>query len=292
MIVVKLTGGLGNQLFQYAMGRYLASRTHAELVLDDSFYVNIPLNSTPRSFELAHYAIQARRTNAAERRALKTYSGRFWKRFRRILPTSGALRYVHEPAGQYIPHVRNLGDGVFLDGYWQSEGYFSGVDDLIRSEFSPLHPMSPQDQQMADQIQASDSISLHIRRGDYLTNSAANALHGLCDLSYYERAASFLGERVKQPVFFIFSDDLNWVRDNLRLPFPCVYVGHNSASMAVQDLRLMSLCRHHIIANSSFSWWGAWLNPSPEKIVVRPQTWYVGLPQAGAWTCPARWIAL
>lgn len=292
MIVVRLTGGLGNQLFQYAIGRYLASRHGAELILEDSFYIDPPTGSTPRLYELDKYLINARRTDVAERRALRRYTGRITKRFHRLAQLPGPLIYIHERIGKFENQVRELPDGVFLDGYWQSEQYFSGINDILREEYVPLIPMSAEDERVKAQMAIGQSISLHIRRGDYVTNTAANVMHGVCGLDYYYRAIKYMAGKLVKPVFFIFSDDMKWVQDNMKIDFPCHYVKHNSTATAFQDLRLMSLCQHHIVANSSFSWWAAWLNPSVEKIVIRPKTWFAGLSQASAWACPQEWIPL
>lgn len=292
-IVVRTTGGLGNQFFQYAMGRYLAIKCNAELLLDDSFYVKIPSGVTPRDFELDRYSIQARKTSESERQLLKIYTGQIWKRARHFLPLPGPFHYVREPVtGKFLTSARELGDDVFLDGCWQSERYFAGIDDLLRQEFVPRTPASADDDMISTQMRSCTSVSLHVRRGDYITNRAANALLGVCDLSYYDAAIQYIGQQFHNPVFFVFSDDMDWAKDNLHIPFASIFVDHNSTNMAFQDLRLMSSCKHHIIANSSFSWWGAWLNPSKEKIVVRPRKWYIGLPTQGDWTCPPQWIAL
>ena len=114
-------------------------------------------------------------------------------------------------------------------------------------------------------------LSIHVRRGDYAKNAKTNATHGLCSLIITKRQSLHLSARVKQPVFFIFSDDIAWVKDNLKMDFPCHYVDHNVGAESYNDMCLMSMCSHHIIANSSFSWWGAWLNPNPEKIVIAPK---------------------
>ena len=292
MIVVRLSGGLGNQLFQYALGRYLALMTNTELVLEDSFYLDGSLNATHRTYELDKFAISARRTSQDERWALRSYTGPVWKRLRRMLPLPGPLRYVHEPIGKLVPSVRMSGDHVFIDGYWQSEIYFAGIEDILGIELQPLLPMSREDQNIVHQMSEVDAVSLHVRRGDYVSNKAANQMHGVCGIDYYYSAVQYLAKDLANPVFFIFSDDLNWVEANLQIDYPCVYVAHNPSAMAVHDLRLMSCANHHIIANSSFSWWGAWLNPSSAKRVVRPAKWYTGLPKAGEQTCPPSWIAL
>ena len=292
MIVVRLTGGLGNQLFQYAMGRYHSLRHSVELVLEDSFYIDPPADSTPRQYDLDKYPIVARRSNAEERHAWRSYTGRISKRFRRFVDFPGPFIYVHERPGQFNSNVNELGDGIFLDGYWQSERYFPGIQASLYADFLPLLPMLSEDTRISAIMKARQSISLHIRRGDYVSNIAANTIHGVCGLDYYDRAIRYMVERQTDPVFFIFSDDMQWVKKNLVINYPHVFVEHNSSTKAFQDLRLMSQCNHHILANSSFSWWGAWLNPSAEKLIVRPRTWFVGLPQTSTWACPEEWAAI
>lgn len=119
-----------------------------------------------------------------------------------------------------------------------------------------------------------NSVSLHVRRGDYVRNSRTNATHGVCSIEYYQSAIEYILERVKHPILYVFSDDIEWVKQNLRTHLPTEYIDHNQGAASHFDMRLMSLCRHHVIANSSFSWWGAWLNPDPNKIVIAPRKWF------------------
>ena len=114
-------------------------------------------------------------------------------------------------------------------------------------------------------------------------------MHGVCGLDYYYQAIKYMTEKSVKPVFFIFSDNMQWVQDNMAIDFPCHYLKHNSTATTFQALRLMSPCQHHVVANSSFSWWAAWLNPSVEKMVIRPKIWFAGLSQASAWACPQEW---
>lgn len=140
-------------------------------------------------------------------------------------------------------------------------------------------------------MQQCESVSVHVRRGDYVTLASASAYHGLCTLDYYHRAIRHVAERVANPTLFVFSDDPEWTKANLHSPFPTHYVDHNPAGKAFQDLRLMSLCRHHILANSSFSWWGAWLSRSNGGLVIAPERWYaVNRPTPDL--IPARWIRM
>ena len=270
MIVVRLCGGLGNQLFQYAAGRRLAYARQTELILDLRWYVHTPSVDTPRQFELDNYPIIARGANAREALWCRVQSGRLLRHLP-LIPRR--WRYVSEPGCGFDPSILDLPGNVYLDGYWQSAGYFEDIADIIRAELTPSVPATPKDAEVRDAILASESVSVHVRRGDYVTLQAAAATHGTCAPSYYHAALELIASRVRNPHFFIFSDDVAWARENLTPPGPVTIVDHNGPKSAFQDLRLMARCKHHVVANSSFSWWGAWLNPSKDKIVVAPAKW-------------------
>ena len=163
---------------------------------------------------------------------------------------------------------------TYLMGNWQSEKYFKHAEDSIRSDFSFKTPLTGRNAEVATLIKNSVAVSMHVRRGDMAVNPTAFAVHGLCTLDYYRRAVEYVTARVVHPVFFIFSDDMSWVREHLHVEHPCHYIEHNKGPESYNDMRLMSMCRHHIIANSSFSWWGAWLDPRGDKIVVAPDHWF------------------
>jgi Glycosyl transferase family 11 len=182
--------------------------------------------------------------------------------------------FVVEPYFHYWYGIKNIPCDSYLMGYWQSEQYFADIANIIREDFTFKLPMSQQNAELAKQINQVNAVSLHIRRGDYANNPETMATYGLCSLDYYKEAIRYIVERVNAPHFFIFSDDINWVKNNLKIDYPYQYVDHNHGTESYNDMRLMSLCKHHIIANSSFSWWGAWLNRNPEKLVVAPQKWF------------------
>lgn len=183
-------------------------------------------------------------------------------------------RLIIEPHFQYFSGIKRVPSSCYLKGYWQSERYFSDVADAIRADFTFCLPMSYENRRIAEDIDAVNAVSLHVRRGDYLSNPYTSSVHGVCSLEYYALAIRYIVEKVPDPVFFVFSDDLNWVKDTLRIEYPCHFVDHNQGNESYNDMRLMSLCSHHVIANSSFSWWGAWLNQSDSKIVVAPAQWF------------------
>ncbi len=275
MIISKIFGGLGNQMFQYAAGHALAMRKGVEHRLDISAYEHFQMH---QGFEL-NTVFNADASIASREEIDRIIGIQSSTILQRLLarPAFAGFRkssLVFEPGFKYWDGMNSVKDDAYLSGYWQSPKYFQDFSSTIRSGFEFKLPMSSQNSMWADRIGALESISLHIRRGDYVTNSSANKQHGLCSLDYYREAIRHITERVGNPHFFIFSDDQAWVRQHMHLEHPCSFVDHNSGEQSYNDLRLMSLCRHHIIANSSFSWWGAWLGSNSDGITIAPAKWF------------------
>ena len=273
MIIVKLRGGLGNQMFQYAIGRRMAYVLGVKLKLDIFGFANYKL----RTYDLSPFNIQENFASPEEVTALTIRKRGIAERvIRRVLrkPPKRAPTYIREKKlFHFDPDILDLSDGVYLEGSWQNEKYFADIEAIIRQEFTVKIPQAGKDKELAEQIASCESVSLHIRRGDYVSNSHTNQFHGTCDLDYYLRCVDCLTKTVKNPHFFIFSDDPEWAHNNLKLPYPMTIVDHNKADKDYEDLRLMSQCKHHIIVNSTFSWWGAWLSQNSEKIVLAPKRW-------------------
>jgi hypothetical protein len=179
-----------------------------------------------------------------------------------------------EPHFNYWAGLRAAGGPRYLMGYWQSEMYFKDFAETLRSDFHFKIPMDDTSCDIAELMQASNSVSLHVRRGDYLTHGPTAKVLNVCSLDYYRRAIAYIAERVDLPHFFLFSDDMEWVQANMDIPFPKTHVVHNRGMYSYRDMQLMYLCKHQIIANSSFSWWGAWLNQNPGKLVIAPRDWF------------------
>ena len=182
--------------------------------------------------------------------------------------------FIRWNKSSFNPAILNLPDNIYLEGYWNSEKYFIDFADIIRREFTLKIPQSGKNKELAEMIGSTQSVSIHIRRGDYILDEQANKTHGMCGLDYYHSCVEHLAGAVGEPHFFVFSDDPAWCRDNLRLPCSVTFVSHNDMQHSYEDLRLMTLCKHNIIANSTFSWWGAWLNPNKDKIVFAPRKWF------------------
>lgn len=293
-MVVKVNGGLGNQLFQYAMGRALALRTGAELLLDLRFFA-LSGAHTPRAFELdlfrAHY-------EAADETTLARFdppkpASRFLRMWKRAFPASDAPSRFAERGFPYDPAVLQLKGAAYIDGYWQSERYFTDHERTIREDLTFRPALSAMSEALLQQIHDEpNAASLHVRRGDYVNHPQASAFHGLCEPAYYAAAMQLLYESTPPSRYFVFSDDIAWARENLAFGAPVTFVDHNSGNDSWQDMRLMMACRHHVIANSSFSWWGAWLNPFEQKRVVAPKRWFLDPSIDTRDLIPASWTRL
>lgn len=274
MVIVKLMGGLGNQLFQYAAARSLAHRHNTALKLDISCFDIRQAGDVQRKFELDNFCITAEKASKWE---LTTRSGIGATVLRKTL--AGALQRFYGYEGycengfRFDDRMHSLPDNVYLQGYMQSERYFVDITGLIRREFTVKTPLTGNNLKFSEEIAGNDSVAVHVRRGDYVTSDHVKAVHGVCGLEYYLGAVEKLLHHVENPHFFVFSDDPEWAAGNLKFHHPTRYVCHNGG-VAHEDLRLMSLCRHHIIANSSFSWWGAWLSANPGKVVIAPLKWF------------------
>lgn len=274
MIIVKLMGGLGNQMFQYAAGRRLAHSLGVDLKLDISGFEKDPL----RNYALGALNIVEHFASTEEVLSLTSEKRNVITRLaRRLLPSSFITPATHikERHRNFDQRILSLPDNIYLDGYWQSEKYFLDVADIIRKEFTVKFQQTGKDFELAKEIASCESVSIHVRRGDYVSSPSANRILGVLDSDYYKRATEQLSEMLKEPQFIVFSDEPQLVRDYLKLPFPIKVVVHNGQEKCYEDMRLMCQCRHHIIGNSSFSWWGAWINPRKDKRVFAPKYWRV-----------------
>lgn len=299
MIIVRLMGGLGNQMFQYAAALRLAHRHQAELKFDLSFL----LDRSPREhfayrdFDLAVFNFPFSTASSEEIqqfRCLRPSASR--NVFRRISNKLTRRRYYFERHLAFDPTVLELPDETYLEGYFQHEGYFSDVEELVRQRFR-LEPDESKllfaTRRLADEIRIDDSICLHVRRADYVTNPITNRYHGVCSLNYYERGLAKLRSLGVKGKVFVFSDDENWCRENFTNASQFTIVGNEHAGIrASTHLWLMTLCRHFVIPNSSFSWWAAWLSENSSKLVVRPSQWLQASEVANVDICPAPWIKI
>ncbi|MBP6974854.1 MAG: alpha-1,2-fucosyltransferase [Candidatus Pacebacteria bacterium] len=297
MILTRLRGGLGNQMFQYALGRVISKVHNEELRLDTTGYATKVQGDTPRSYRLQFFNIQGDIATPEDVLRAKYPFGIVSKVLRAFSQKILRKNYIdYHP--ELLERKSATSGTLYLDGFFQSEKYYTvGSNDfreMIQNDFQlkPEH-ISPVMKIYMDQIQAmgnpasdfENSVSLHVRRGDYVTNPSANKTQGLCSIQYYTDAIAHIKQHISNPHFFVFSDDIEWVKKNIPINSPSsqneggvlspvTYIS-NPELQDYEELALMSLCKHNIIANSSFSWWGAWLNSNPDKIVIAPKQWTV-----------------
>lgn len=276
MVITNILGGLGNQMFQYAAGRSLSLRHTTDLYLDTTRFRRYNLHQgfeLDSVFDLNYKFLCQKEVN--EYLGSGTYNRT--RRIQKILGFHPAfqLKVFSEPHFHYYDGWNSLSEDTFLQGHWQSERYFSEYMETIRSDFKFKQVLDSKSLSIVEKISASTAVALHVRRGDYASSNYTNAFHGLCSPKYYADAIDYLHQRVDNMNLFIFSDDIDWVRAYIPLAkHDHTFVSHNIGKNSWRDMNLMSLCKHNIIANSSFSWWGAWLNPNKSKIVLRPKEWF------------------
>ena len=281
-VYVRLLGGLGNQLFQYGMGRALADVRQTELVLDPRFILR---NSASSGLPIDDFAIRARYLTDLETAHFKEPIWKLTRALRRQI--NPWLGYYHETKHSFDAAALTQSNKIMLSGFWQSERYFVNQGHQLRSDLVLKNPLPLEAVQVASKMQRGVSVAMHVRRGDYLSDSKVLAKHGITSLHYYQIALQFMIDKLGDVDLYVFSDDPEWVRVNIQHP-SIIFVSDFSFS-AEQDLWLISVCQHQIIANSSFSWWGAYLNDYDSKVVVAPQPWFDSRNMAQDDIIPSGW---
>ena len=300
MIIIRLIGGLGNQMFEYAMAKNLAIKNNCELKIDISW-----LNKEKNKFKmqdlygLKHFNLKTEIATKEEIMKLKLFEGISGKLFKQVNKCLSYKykRIVVEKAHEYMPKMKKTSDNTYIEfGYWSCYKYFEKIENKIKKEFSFKKEITNRNLKLVNKIKNNNSsISLHVRRGDYVNNPIYNTF----GLEYYHRSAKFICNKVKDPTFYIFSDDIEWTKKNLELNCKMVFIeenqkntlgdgGHNDKG--IYDMYLMSLCKHNITANSSFSWWGAWLNKNNKKIICTPKIWFNDIKNDSL--IPKNWVKL
>lgn len=291
MIIVQLMGGLGNQMFQYALGRHLAMRHNVPLKLDLQGFKDYKI----RNYDLNHFNIQENIATSRDlSRVFFPFDGRFHtlgKILKVKLTGVQQIQYIKQRTLDFQPEILSLDDNIYLDGSWQSEKYFSDITDVIKKEFTVKSNPDSLNNSYLNEITGCESVSVHIRRGDYISNPKTNQFHGTLDLEYYQDALKLVLEKMDDPHFFVFSDDPDWAEHHIILSAPVTYIRHNTEKN-FEDMRLMSSCKHHIIANSSFSWWGAWLASNKNKVVIGPKKWFREMNYCDEDRMPDNWIRI
>lgn len=266
MVIVKIIGGLGNQMFQYAYAKALEQKGH-EVKIDISAFETYKLHG---GYQLDKYNIDLDSS-------IKDENDKFYKNtfFYKVLRRFGMdfSRRIKEKSLLFDKKLLEIDDNSYLDGYFQCEKYFKDIREIILKQFTINQDISNYTKEIKNKIQNSqNSCSLHIRRGDFVNSTNIN-IHGACDIEYYKKAMKYLEEKVVNINYFIFSDDIEWVKENLAIQ-NAIYIDSKEKRIPHEDIYLMSLCKNNIIANSSFSWWGAWLNQNEKKMVIAPKRWF------------------
>ncbi len=293
VIIINLEGGLGNQMFQFAFANLLAQKNNASVRIDCSFF-NLKekkLGFTPRNFELNVFG------NSYDEITPTELSSFFKLSFVNKVKKKLGLNYpkiYHEKSFEFNQEVLNIKLPVYLNGYFQSYKYFEGYEEFIKELFSfPKTKIDFGTQTLFNDLKSKKTISVHIRRGDYVNDKQTQQSHGNCSIQYYLDAFSYFEKIMDDFTLVFFSDDTDWVKTNFEnLPYPKLFINDNQNNDSWKDMYLMTACSHHIIANSSFSWWGAWLNSNPDKIVIAPKKWFGTKNWNTSTLLPEEWIKM
>lgn len=277
-MIVRQISGLGNQMFQYAAGRYYAKRYGAQMRMAVDPPRNAMSHGYPRPFLLSNFAITAPAEEISSTDRLVLMPRRWMKPVSIALKRSLGIQVITEKIEQRYTFMQDLPlqkdvQAIYLVGYWQAHRLVDEIADELRMEFSFKEPAQGRNLEILNQIRRSKNpVSLHVRRGDYTLAAEGNIA---LPIDYYSHAISVFREQLDDPTFFIFSDDISFTKEHLPRGLRAVFVDHNDASSSHEDLRLMASCHHHVIANSTFSWWGAWLNSRADKMVFAPRYWHL-----------------
>lgn len=268
MIIIKVMGGLGNQMFQYALYKKLL-QINKDVKVDIHYFNNVAMHNgyeLNKVFDLNPSIAtnnEIKRLGDTERCISSKIRRKMgFKKKSHFTPSS-------DQVATFIPEIFVI-DEMYLDGYWQSEKYFKDVDTIIRKDFTFRNDLRGRNAIICQEILHNEAVSLHVRRGDYLK---IPLYQNICTRDYYVNAINYISDRIKKPKFYIFSDDIEWCESNLDIK-DATFVNWNKGSDSYIDMQLMSNCKYNIIANSSFSWWAAWLNNYKNKIVISPKKWF------------------
>jgi hypothetical protein len=302
-LIVALAGGLGNQLFQYAFGRRLTLVNNAEMYLDASGYATQKWEDAETGFrtcELPNFEIAGRFLESETGRAnsglrIRRRTRKLWYFFLSIADSWRPYylrRNVVEPADMYFKfdervYNRAVKGRVTIRGFWQSQRYFRDIADVLRRELLVKNEMDVPNAQLAAIMSTTNSVGVHVRHGDNAGTMAASL--GVLPGEYYDLAIRRLSRDVSHLHLYVFSDDIPWARQVLKPEQPTTFVDHNGPARSHEDLRLMTFCKHHIMGNSTFSWWGAWLGKKDGQIVYAPRRYYQNIDRPNPDLYPESW---
>jgi hypothetical protein len=296
-ITIHLVGGLGNQMFQYAFGIALAQHYQTNLLLDGSWYGCLSAGTTSRQMDLMCLKISNTQFIPPQKEAFSfVKSTRLKKLLQSFLP-GGPVIHREKNGFVFDPDIFTLNSANtkthFFMGYWQAFKYIDAIRSQLQSEFQPRAGLNQHYQYYRSLIQSSPATMVHVRRGDYVHLPAAAQFHGVLSLNYYLTGMRLILEREPSTQFFLFSDDLPWCRKNFPHDFKITFIERSDAEDSdAQEIDLMTYCQHFIIANSSFSWWGAWLRKNVDGLVISPNRWIADTTLDLSDLLPANWKKL
>lgn len=283
MLIARITGGLGNQLFQYAAARTISIQLNRKLLLDNSWYSDIliknehiPTNATTlRNFILNYFNIRAPVINKVHLNWIKRLDIRSkYSIFFKFLLDGPMSNFAYEkinPSNFSLEAVKKF-RRTYLTGYWQNYDTIDDYKHIISKDFVLKNPLSENNTKYFKSLSTTNSVAVHFRRGDYISNPKYRKLYAPCSKHYYQNGIKLIQKSINNPHFYIFSDDINWVKNNYDFTTDTTFIDNSGPEY--EHLFLMSSCNHQITANSTFSWWAAWLNTNPHKIIITPLDWY------------------
>ncbi len=289
MIISRIIGGLGNQMFQYAIAFAFAKNNKTTPKLDIRDHQT---HYDLHGYGLDHFLITGSVATPEDIKRFdygnESVGSKVQRLFKRL---SSQHHYLVEKTLGNTDNIMSRKGDIFLDGFWQSEKFFIDHRAALINEFIPKEELNTASKEALTKIQNSNSVSIHIRRGDYASDPETRKVHGLCPMDYYKRAIADINQKVQKPAFHLFSDDPEWAKENLGLEGVDL-MNFNGVKKAHLDMWLMASCKHNIIANSTFSWWGAWLNKNNDKIVIAPEQWFADPERNSADIIPNTWLRL
>ena len=288
-IYAEIRGGIGNQMFQFANGFSVAMRNKTNLKLDVRKYNLLKMHN---GFEL-NKIFSVKAEIASEKEIYKFFKWQFNPIINFFIRHffKNLTSYIVEPTFNYWPNIKKLKGNIYLEGYWQSEQYFKAYEEEIRRCFKFKRNLKGPNLVISAEIRSKNSVSLHVRRGDYLLKKNTS-LYPICNLKYYLDAIEIIKSSINNPFFYIFSDDIPWAKKNFKFIRNIKFITENRNEFSYLDMQLMSLCKHHIIANSTFSWWAAWLNKNNNKIVIAPKKWFGSDHFDTSDLLPSKWVRI
>lgn len=266
MKVIKVVGGLGSQMFAYSL--FLALRhKNKETICDFSWF----------KYNKQHNGSEIKKIFRLEEKKVNFFLGALlnsnfilYRILRKVCEKFRIIKYFKNKSYNFNNEIlENKKNIIYDNSCWTSYRYFENISNEIKSKFNFPRLEEEKNVEIAKKIEKTNSVALHVRHGDYLES---NLLKGLCELNYYQKCINYIEKEIENPYFFIFSDDIEWCKENFKLK-NCYYINWNTKEKSFRDMQLMSLCKHNIIPNSSFSWWGAYLNKNPNKVVLTPERW-------------------